>query len=196
MSANRNTESMAAKHEEFRSRVPPSEPLTTKGHKPGVLVGNEAVPEYHAEAFPPGTAPREHTFQPRPEEFAGQGSQAYPETTVDPLDSLPGSTSQQVHTGLGKPIQGQENRELHKDHTRKREKEGLGLAGVGASVGVDMARQKGADLPEGVHKGMRGKASADYPSATERVPESAETVASETTGPSGRVYDYSETRRQ
>ncbi|OTA99605.1 hypothetical protein M426DRAFT_27354 [Hypoxylon sp. CI-4A] len=187
MSATRNTESMTNQGE-FHSRVPPSEPLTTKGHKPGVKVGNEALPEFHVEQHPPGTAPREHTFQPRPE---GETP-----TSVDPTDTLGGATSQDVNAGLGKPIQGQTSAELHGDlhgdHTSRRKKEHAGLEGTGASVG-DSVRQKGADLPEGVEKGTRGKGSADYPSATEQIPASAEELAAERKVPE-RAYDYTQSK--
>ena len=191
MSASRNPDAVANQGE-FHSRVPPAEPLQTGGHKPGVKVGNDALPEFHAETYPAGTAPPERSFQPRPEgEVPAQAlnenldSSSQTRTT----DTLPGSTSADVHTGHGKPLQGQENREMHGHHGNRRE--GAGLEGVGASVGVDMARQKGADLPEGVEPGTRGKASADYPSASDRVPVSAETVAAEHNA-SGRSYDYTQ----
>ncbi|KAI0018032.1 hypothetical protein F4780DRAFT_558182 [Xylariomycetidae sp. FL0641] len=186
MSANRNTESMAAQAgTEFSNRVPPSEPLTTKGHKPGVMVGNEAVPEFHAETHPPGTAPREDTYQPNPEtEFSAQANN----TQTDASATLGGATSADVHTGLGKPMQGQTSQELH-GHPHKKER--AGLEGTGASAGVDSVRQKGADLPEGVSKGMRGKADPDYPGAEDRVPAGAEEVASERKVPE-RAYDYTQ----
>ncbi|KAH8648428.1 hypothetical protein BX600DRAFT_475241 [Xylariales sp. PMI_506] len=197
MSATRNTESLASQNIQFHSRVPPSEPLTTKGHKPGVKVGNDAAPEFHVETYPAGTAPRENAFEPQTEsEIPGRA--ANPEAdmfTTDARESLPGATSQQVHTGLGKPLQGQEGRELHGEH-RKRKKEGTGIASRGGSTGEDTVRQLGADLPEGVSKGTRGKFHPDYPGAEERIPESAETVASEYQGrPSGRAYDYSANSR-
>lgn len=178
MSASRNTESMVNQGE-FRSRVPRSEPLEKGGHKPGVKVGNEALPEFHAEQYPAGTAPAERTFQPRPTgEFAAQ---AYDDdqTQTNRTETLPGATSADVNTGHGKPLQGQENRELHGKRANKRER--AGLEGVGASVGIDIGRQKGGHLPDGVETGSdaRGKASAKYPSAAERVPESAEAVAAE-----------------
>ncbi|KAI2619858.1 hypothetical protein GGS26DRAFT_595261 [Hypomontagnella submonticulosa] len=192
MSATRNTESLSNQGE-FHSRVPPAEPLTTSGHKPGVKVGNDAVPEFHAEKYPPGTAPREHTFQPRPEEGVPR-SVAESQQFTDPAETLGGATSGDVHTGLGKPVQGQTGAELHGDlhgdRLNRRKKEHAGLEGVGATVG-DPVRQKGADLPEGVEKGMKGKASADYPSATERVPTSAEELASERKAPE-RAYDYTQ----
>ncbi|KAI1635210.1 hypothetical protein F4809DRAFT_461998 [Biscogniauxia mediterranea] len=175
MSANSNTESMAQQGGEFHNRVPPSGPMTTKGHQPGVKVGNERVPEFHMEAHAPGTAPREDTYQPHPE---GQVP-AQSDTHTDPSDTLGGATSQDVYRGLGKPVQGQEGRELHGEHLGRRKKERAGLEGVGASVGVDSVRQKGADLPEGVVRGGKNSATAEYPSAEERVPVSAEELAAE-----------------
>ncbi|XXH02145.1 hypothetical protein Hte_008513 [Hypoxylon texense] len=182
-----NTDSLVGQGE-FHSRKPGAEPLTTTGHKPGVKVGNDAVPEYHMEQFEPGTAPRENTFQPRPE---GETPAEYPnvetQRLTDPSDTLGGATSQSVHTGLGKPMQGQTSTEQH----GRRKKESAGLEGIGASVGDDSVRQKGADLPEGVEKGSRGKGSVDYPSASERVPVSAEEVAAERKVPE-RAYDYTQ----
>ena len=191
MSASLNAESMQNQGE-FHSRVKPAEPLETGGHKPGVKVGNEAVPEFHAETHPPGAAPQKGTFQPRPEgevpaQALNESLDASSQTNT--TDTLPGATSADLHTGHGKPLQGQENRELH--GKRKNKREGAGLEGVGASVGVDIARQKGADLPEGVEPGSCGKASAEYPTASERLPESAETVAAEHDS-SGRSYDYTQ----
>ncbi|KAI1398377.1 hypothetical protein F4819DRAFT_35730 [Hypoxylon fuscum] len=182
--ASQNTDSLIGQGE-FHASKPRAEPLTTHGHKPGVKVGNEAVPEFHMEQHAPGTAPREDTFQPRPE---GEMPGANP----DPSDTLGGATSQSVHTGLGKPVQGQTSAELHGDlhgdHRGKKERSGL--EGNGASVG-DSVRQKGADLPEGVEKGTNVKGSSDYPSASERIPVSAEEVAAERKVPE-RAYDYTQ----
>ncbi|KAI1100030.1 hypothetical protein F4804DRAFT_320120 [Jackrogersella minutella] len=194
MSKSPNTESLANQGE-FHSRVPPSEPLTTTGHKPGVKVGNDAVPEFHMEKHTPGTAPPEHTFQPRPgQEAPVEASDGGSQHSINPTDTLTGSTSREVYTGLGKPVQGQSVAELHSDlhgdSTGRRKKEHSGLEGVGASVG-DSVRQKGGDLPDGVEKGSRGKASTDYPSASERIPVSAEEVAAEHNVP-GRAYDYTQ----
>ncbi|KAI3317386.1 hypothetical protein HD806DRAFT_527159 [Xylariaceae sp. AK1471] len=175
MSALRNIESMMHQGE-FRSRVPPSEPLTTKGHKPGVKVGKDRIPEFHAQTYPPGTAPKENTFQPRPEgEIPAQAYGMYPDVS----DTLGGVTSRDVDRGDGKPIQRQEPREIRKLHQGHHKKDRSGVAGRGASAGVDIVREKGADLPEGVYKGMRGKASDEYPAAEDRLPASAEEIASE-----------------
>ncbi|KAI0450010.1 hypothetical protein F5B21DRAFT_492498 [Xylaria acuta] len=187
MSATRNPDSLQG---EFHSRVPPSEPMETGGHKPGVLVGNERAPEFHAQTYPPGTAPQEDTYQPRPEgEYAAQ---AYG-TAPSAADTIQGATSQDVYRGMGKPIQGQEHREIEKLHGGHRKKERSGVAGVGGVEGVDFVRVRGADLPEGIHKGMRGKASEDYPAAEDRVPTDAEGIASEHEVPE-RAYDYTQSK--
>jgi len=169
---------------EFHARVPPSKPMMDKWHKPGNEQGNDAAPEFHAQVHPRGAAPPEGTFQPNPVgEFpAGEGY-------ADPLD-MPGATSKDVHTGYGMPLQGQEGREVNRQlpgkksmegraHPRGREKEHTGLVGVGAEPKKDPVRSKGWDLPEGVERGMRGKHTADWPGAEERVPASADEVAAE-----------------
>ncbi|KAI0894211.1 hypothetical protein F4806DRAFT_497993 [Annulohypoxylon nitens] len=179
MSATRNAESLANQGE-FRSRVPPSEPLTTTGHKPGVKVGNDAVPEFHMEKHAPGTAPRENTFQPRPEcdTPIPARTDAKSEHLVNPTDTLGGTTSQALHG------------DLYGDHIGRRKKERAGLEGTGAIVG-DSLRQIGGDLPKGVDESMGGKGSAQYPSASERIPASAEEVAAERKVPQ-RAYDYTQ----
>ena len=40
--------------------------LTWSQHQPGQLVGNDTVPEFNAKTLPPGTAPKQNTFQPNP----------------------------------------------------------------------------------------------------------------------------------
>ncbi|KAH9905458.1 hypothetical protein F4778DRAFT_779794 [Xylariomycetidae sp. FL2044] len=175
MSASRNPDSVAAKGEEFHNRVPPTAPLTTKGHKPGVKVGKDAVPEFHAETHPAGTAPPENTFEPNPTiEIPAQATSAE-DFNINTADTLPGATSADVYKGLGKPMQGQTSSELH----GKEKKERSGVEGRGASAGVDSVRQKGADLPEGVHKGMKGKWHPEYPAAEDRPPVRPEELASE-----------------
>ncbi|KAI0424733.1 hypothetical protein F5Y09DRAFT_353146 [Xylaria sp. FL1042] len=187
MSANRNPDSLQG---EFHNRVPPSEPMQKGGHKPGVLVGNDRAPEFRAETYPPGTAPRENIYQPRPEdEFPAQAYDNPPSAA----DTLLGATSQDLYKGMGKPLQGQENREIYKKHGKHRKKERNGIAGVGGSEGVDIVREKGADLPEGVHKGMRGKASDEYPAAEDRLPAGAEEIASEMKVPE-RAYGSTQSR--
>ncbi|MCJ1247108.1 hypothetical protein MMC30_004319 [Trapelia coarctata] len=126
---------------EFRSHVPPSEPLTTRGHKPGTKVGNDAAPTFTAKTLPPGSAPADRTFAPNPtSETPSQANNpdVLPsedkESTYTPASAtLIGATSEDVHTGLGKPMQGQTHGD-EKGRLGKRDtgREG-GLAGVGAS---------------------------------------------------------------
>ncbi|KAJ4132622.1 hypothetical protein NW754_015439 [Fusarium falciforme] len=186
-----NPESATPAQGEFRSKVAPSKPLTTKGvrfsqhlnhsltytcqHAPGVLVGNDAKPEFRAEQYTPGTAPPEHSFEP-------QTSSEYPtqapgmEGGVSASDTLQGATSADVHTGLGHPGSGMTSQE---EHGGKRKKVGAGLEGVGASL-TDPIHDKGADREhETDYRGKGGEAAANYPGAEERVAASAEEVASE-----------------
>ncbi|KAK8070516.1 hypothetical protein PG997_010719 [Apiospora hydei] len=170
MSATRNTESMAAKHEEFSSRAtsPASWSATTR------------TPSSTPRRCPPAARPREATHQPRPAEGENLYQSNEGGGAAKAAATLTGATSQDVYQGYGKPMQGQENVELRHDGQHTSKHVGSGLAGVGAAdAGYDSVRAKGADLPEGVTKGSRGKATDAYPTAEERLPESAETVASE-----------------
>ncbi|TPX11392.1 uncharacterized protein E0L32_001210 [Thyridium curvatum] len=181
MSASQNPDAMTSTQGEFRSRVAPSEPLTTKGHAPGVKVGKDAAQEFHAEAYPAGTAPAKFTHQPNPGPEDTAGGQR---TSTEAL--LPGPTSQQIYneTDLGKPIEGQSSAELHGRHKKERS----GLEGVGASKGgvFDKVRQEGADLEGRAAeiKGQRGASGLteegqEWQGADERTPASAEDVAAE-----------------
>ncbi|TDZ27713.1 hypothetical protein C8035_v009465 [Colletotrichum spinosum] len=179
MSATRNIDSVNNKQGEFHPRVPRSEPLTTKGHAPGVKVGNDAYPEFHAETHPAGTAPAENSFAPdAASETPGQAlnPDAHPAGTTGALD-FPGATSGDVHAGMGKPVQGQTSNELHGAKVRHRTGESAGLEGVGASQG-DSFRERRLDV--GVEPGARGKTNAENVTpAEDRVPVSAEEVGSE-----------------
>ncbi|TVY61982.1 hypothetical protein Focb16_v014010 [Fusarium oxysporum f. sp. cubense] len=169
-----NPESATPQQGEFRSKVAPSEPLTTKGHKPGVLVGNDAVPEFHAEQHPAGTAPQENTFQPNPEtEIPAQAPGA--SGAVSASATLGGATSAGVHTGLGKPAAGQTSQELH----GREKKDRSGLTGVGANPS-DPIHDMGADRDHPTnYRGKGGENAVDYPGAEDREPVKAEQVASE-----------------
>ncbi|KAJ4386017.1 hypothetical protein N0V93_008908 [Gnomoniopsis smithogilvyi] len=171
MSATLNPDALDNKGE-FHSRVPPAKPLTTKGHKPGVKVGNDALPEFSAKTYPPGTAPRENTFQPNPvSEVPGQALNPDATVRTDPLD-FPGATSATVYneTKFGKPIHGQTSSELH--GSKKRERNGVegrvtrGYPGVESGYGSveHKVRQVGADL-EGRAAEMKGQ--RGYSGATE-----------------------------
>ncbi|KAM3480521.1 hypothetical protein MY5147_001128 [Beauveria neobassiana] len=172
MSASKNADSVVAEHAEIHSRVPPSEPLTRKGHAPGVLVGNDRVPDFEAETYPPGTAPASQTFRPNPQgqipadsEDGSNGAKA--------SSTIAGATSADVHQGLGHPGSGQTSKELHGGH---RKKEGHFAAPANGNLSMeDSIGSRKLD----VGREGRGKASETYPTAGERVPESAETVAAE-----------------
>jgi len=174
MSATRtenSTNAVANQEGQIGSHVPRSEPLTTHGHKPGVIASKaDAAPEFRAQTLPAGTAPPSSTFTPNPDTIDPTA------TTTSASDTLQGDTSADVHTGLGHPGQGQTSTELHHAGTSGGSKNRSGLEGIGATG--DNAK---ADDPAfSTHKGpdaQRGNLSGL--SAEEKIPESAETVASE-----------------
>ncbi|KAK4125358.1 hypothetical protein N657DRAFT_644226 [Parathielavia appendiculata] len=179
-----NPESVANQGQ-FHSSVPPAHPLTTSGHQLGQQVGNEAAPEFRAKTFPPGTAPKEHSHQPNPiHEVPGQSMNELADESgrTEALD-MPGATSGEIHNSgtYGKPMQGQTSREQRGAHAGSNKKERSGLEGVGNTATTSdetvegRARVLGADLPEGVERGIRGKG----PGAEETNPASAAEVASE-----------------
>lgn len=138
-------------------------------------MGNDAVPEFNAEAHPPGTAPASRTFQPNPQsEIPGQAHNPDATVTTAASETLGGSTSADVHQGLGHPGSGQTSQELHGTHKKERS----GLEGVGANL-VDPQHQMHADRP--YETGVRGKSNdtENYPGAEDVTPVSAEQVASE-----------------
>ncbi|KAJ2896839.1 hypothetical protein MKZ38_005138 [Zalerion maritima] len=154
MSASQNAAAMNPAQGEFRSRVKPSEPLTTKGHKPGVQVGNDTLPEFHAETYPPGTAPKENTFEPNPQ--LDKNYTTAPPVAQQPTsaaDTLLGATSGDVHTGIGKPIYG--------DTPRSGKKERSGLEGVGASETDPIRERKAGQVHTPSEKISQGYAGAE-----------------------------------
>ncbi|KAF2874148.1 hypothetical protein BDV95DRAFT_565518 [Massariosphaeria phaeospora] len=177
MSASKNTDAVAS-GEQFGSKVPGSEPLMQGGHQPGAQKSaNDSAPEFSAETHAPGTAPKESTFTPNPDLNNQKMYQ-------DASETLGGATSADVHTGMGHPGQGQTSTEVRHDGSHGRKKQGLGLAGL-ASQGADNDKTTGRDpafanqrnLEEDVPTGQRGTTGG--PAAQERVPESADTAASE-----------------
>jgi hypothetical protein len=89
---------------------------------------------------------------------------------------MPGATSGDVHSQstFARPMEGQ-------TATSHRKKERSGLEGVGSTASTSdetvegKVRAIGADLPEGVERGIRGKG----PGAEETIPASAAEVAAE-----------------
>lgn len=62
---------------------------------------------------------------------------------------MTGATSQDLYSGMGKPIQGQEAREIKKPHGAHNKKPRTGVAGRGGVEGVEFMPAKGPDLPKG-----------------------------------------------
>ncbi|PQE28133.1 phosphatidylinositol n-acetylglucosaminyltransferase gpi3 subunit protein [Rutstroemia sp. NJR-2017a BBW] len=167
------TQSVSEKTGEFHAHRPGSEPMTKKDHKPGNQVGNDAVHEFHAQTLPPGSAPKDRTFQPDPSgEYPFQDNA---EGTTSAQDTIHGATSADVHTGIGKPMSGMTSKEIRGDGS-KGSREKNGLARVGAERALD------TDFPAGT-KGKSGEnRGEEIDGAEERPPETAETVAAERAG--------------
>ncbi|KAI9660678.1 MAG: hypothetical protein M1821_010030 [Bathelium mastoideum] len=195
MSASRNADSVANQGE-FSSRVERDEPMTTHGHKPGVLASErDRAPEFSAQTLPAGSAPADRTFAPNPTSevpnlaqsttTAADTSAGTEEDTLrsKASDTLGGASSADVHTGLGHPGQGQSSAEVRHEGKSHRAHQGSGLEGVGTSGGPatggrgvdarlpEFAGQRGLDKDE-VEGGTRGTIGGL--AAQERVPEGNE----------------------
>lgn len=167
--------------------------MVTEQHQIGQKVGNEAIPEFRAETYPPGTAPKEHSYQPNPiSEIPGQAlnDNMDPSLRSGALD-IPGSTSQDVYNAntFARAMEGQTSREIHGAHAGKRKKEREGLEGVGASTGDNTiegkVRQIGADRPGEVRRGprrMEETGSEGGYEANQKIPVRADEIASEMKG--------------
>ena len=177
---------------EFKAKVAPSEPMTTKGHQVGQKVSPaDHAPEFEAKTLAPGTAPKESTFTPNPQgETPGQADNASATMRSDPLD-FPGATSKDVHDGLGHPGSGQTSTELRNEGQHTSKKVGSGLAGVGSEggsglTGGNMNREfanLARDRSEGEHgpasgRNRDGGAGASLDGAETAEPASASEVAS------------------
>jgi hypothetical protein len=98
---------------------------------------------------------------------------------------MPGATSGEVYNAstFSRPMQGQTSREERGAHAGANKKERSGFEGVGVTATTSdetvegRARALGADLPEGVERGMKGNARA--PAVEESKPATAGEVASE-----------------
>ncbi|KNG88496.1 hypothetical protein ANOM_003253 [Aspergillus nomiae NRRL 13137] len=166
-----------------------SKPLTDKGHQPGRKVSpKDYVPEFHAETYPPGTAPASNSYTPNTwSEVGGQAqnpdferSHGKGSVKTPAEQSLQGATSQDVHTGLGHPGGGQTSAELHHDGQKHRKNPGGGLESVGASREPRLEREipglRGLEREE-AQSGQRGDKGAL--AAEDRQPDSAETLDAE-----------------
>ncbi|KAJ5167532.1 uncharacterized protein N7482_006313 [Penicillium canariense] len=190
MSHLKNADSLNPKQGSFKPSVAPDGPMTEKGHQPGRKV-NEADqrPEFHLESHPPGTAPASSSYTPNtvhevggqannPNVLRGHGKESVQTTAAD---TLMGATSADVHTGMGKPLQGQTNVELAHDGAHGRKKQPAGLEGVGASRedhGMErkLPDQRGYEK-EQTQSGRRGNKGER--AAEDMEPEPAETLDKE-----------------
>ncbi|ODQ55073.1 hypothetical protein SAICODRAFT_23751 [Saitoella complicata NRRL Y-17804] len=100
---------------------------------------NDGIQTNAVKVLPAGTSANdpEHTFQPNPNATEtgtiprGAEDTDRP-TSTSALDTFPDTTSKDLTSGLGQPVQGQSSRELHTAKNRPtNKKEGTGLAGVG-----------------------------------------------------------------
>ncbi|KAI9163734.1 Transcription regulator lscL [Paramyrothecium foliicola] len=165
MSASRNADAMNPSQGEFRSRVAPSEPLTTKVHAIGTKLGNDAAPEFHAESHPAGTAPPDRSFQPNiTNEYPAQALHSEGNSRTAASDTLQGATSADVRKGYGLPNQGMTSQE---QHGGKRKHDGAGLEGVRANA-IDPFHERGLDRDHATgHRGVTGN-TEDWKGAEER----------------------------
>jgi hypothetical protein len=99
------------------------------------------APEFHAQTLAPGTAPASNSFTPNPvSETSSQANnpdvlRAHGEESTYPASAtLAGATSQDVNTGLGKPMGGQTGVEERHDGEHGRKKQTPGYEGRGASA--------------------------------------------------------------
>ncbi|TGZ79604.1 hypothetical protein EX30DRAFT_396943 [Ascodesmis nigricans] len=110
---------------QFHASKPADHPQTTHGHQPGRKAHpSDNVATFKAQTLPPGTAPKEHTFQPQnlPDGFRRGAGPA--------MLGMPGITSKDVNIGLGHPVSGMTSREERHDMHAKR---ATGLMEMGAS---------------------------------------------------------------
>jgi len=96
------------------------------------------APEFQAKTLPPGSAPSDRTFQANPTDevpVAASGG------STSAQDTIGGATSGDVHTGLGKPVQGQSSSELHSNTKIAGGLQNVGAGGVpsGADLGGSKA---------------------------------------------------------
>lgn len=147
-------------------------------HQPGVLATEaDRVPEFSAQILPAGTAPPERTFKPNPTKEVPLS-----ESNPSAADTIQGSTSADVHTGLGHPGSGQTSSEIRHDGSHTSKKQSSGLEGVGARVDDKMdtidAKQRGLER-DGAASNAGTRGNVGGLDAQDRLPEPAETAAAE-----------------
>ncbi|OQU95379.1 hypothetical protein CLAIMM_01598 isoform 2 [Cladophialophora immunda] len=207
--AARNAPSMTNAQGEFMPHKPRDEPMEKHGHQVGQKVSPaDNAPEFSAKTLPPGTAPANATFQPNPTgEVPGQAFNENVDRThgeegvrTDPLSTLPGATSADVHQGLGHPGQGQTSTELRHEGHHTASKATSGPEGAGATGGSGLRDpsdvnsefrrlQQEGDHPRGPISGHN----VSRTGAEAKEPVSAEFVAAES-GKAGEYAGYSKAK--
>ncbi|CAK3806070.1 Hypothetical predicted protein [Lecanosticta acicola] len=169
-----------------------NEPAANNKHQPGKLVGNDAVPEFSAQTLPPGSAPADRTFAPNTaledqstappvERYMKDGVRDPESQSTSAADTLIGASSADVHTGLGHPGAGQTSAELRHDGQHHRKNPGSGLDGrLGGANQSDINPHDPAFADQRALNDDNAQIGrGDVPPAEERLPEGAQTVASE-----------------
>ncbi|KAK4574990.1 hypothetical protein LTR86_000840 [Recurvomyces mirabilis] len=189
-SANANVDALQGQQQsgasgEFHSKVGRDEPMQTSGHKPGLNVGNDTVPEFSAQTLPAGTAPKDSTFQPNPVDTVPPTQQSRDNSSIEgdaeqasALDFPGGATSGSVNTGLGKPMQGQTSSELRHDKSGGTGLDGIKSGAQGKTVDPrqpENANQRALDSDVA----QTGRGDVGGAAAQDREPESASSVAAE-----------------
>ncbi|KAK4174172.1 hypothetical protein QBC36DRAFT_389191 [Triangularia setosa] len=141
---------------EFHSKVPRSRLMDTHGHQLTQHISHEAVPEFHAKTYPPGSAPKESTFYPNPiHAIPGQAMNPDldPSLRTRALD-IPGADSKEIYNESGagsRPLEGQTAREI-RESGRKKDRSGIAARGGIDTTGdrsiEESMKDRGMGLPE------------------------------------------------
>ena len=137
------------------------------------MTGNDAAPEFTAKTLPPGSAPESNTFKPNNiSEVPGQAdnpdverSHGKESTKTSASDTLGGSTSADVHTGLGHPGQGQTSSELRDADKKETGGQTFASGAPSGNMMVDertQPSQRGLEKEGGDLAGKKGDRGGDY----------------------------------
>jgi hypothetical protein len=169
---------------------------------------NDEIPQFNAKTLPPGSAPSNATYRPNATtEVPGQALneaiediQSNEKVRTTALSTFPGSTSADVHTGLGHPGQGQTSTELRHEGQHRRSKATSGPEGAGATGGSglrgphDLSQEFRRLQEESEHPtGPITEHKQTLAGAEEKLPMSAESVAGES-GKAGKYANYSKAK--
>lgn len=137
----------------------------------------DAVPTFHGKVLAPGEALPDKSSTPNTSEVPSQANNPdmNEESQTSALDTLGGSTSADVHKGLGHPGQGQSSAEVRHGGQRAGKKEGHGLAAVSSATTQHAADPRYDETQRGLDKdeAVRGRGDKAAQSAEEDPPETA-----------------------